>query len=295
MRIAVLGMGRMGHEVAGRLVAGGHDVTVWNRSPHKADDLAGRGATDRSGSPAGEAVRGVEVVVTLLSDDAAVRAVVIEGGVAEAITVGGGPTTLVDMSTVSPRTSQALAESVGPERFVASPVLGAPSAVRSGRAVYLVAGPPERLAALGPMFVTLSARHLELGDDPGRALVVKLLANSLLLSGVVVLGEVVATAQAAGLDDGFLRELLGSSPILAPALRDRLDNMLSGQHDAWFTTALGAKDVRLAEELAAAYGLRLPVFDAVKRRYEEAVAEGWGGDDLTAVVELNRRALGEPG
>lgn len=292
MRIAVLGMGKMGHEVAGRLLSGGHDVTVWNRSPHKADDLAGKGATDRSGSPAGEAVRGVEVVITLLSDDAAVAAVVIDGGVAEAITVGGGPTTLVDMSTVSPRTSQALAESVGPERFVASPVLGAPSAVRSGEAVYLVAGPPERLEALGPMFVTLSARRLELGDEPGRALVVKLVANSLLLSGIVVLGEVLATAQAAGLDDGFLRELLGSSPLLAPALGNRLDNMISGEHAAWFTTTLGAKDVRLAEELATAYRLRLPVLDAVKRSYEEAVAEGWGDHDLTAVVELARRRQG---
>ena len=82
MRIAVLGMGKMGHAVAGRLLEGGHEVTVWNRSPGKAGDLAGEGATDRSGQPASGAVDGAEVVITSLSDDAAVRAVVIDGGVA---------------------------------------------------------------------------------------------------------------------------------------------------------------------------------------------------------------------
>jgi uncharacterized protein YbjT (DUF2867 family) len=62
-------MGRMGHAVAGRLLEGGHEVTVWNRSPGKADDLAGKGATDRSGQPASGAVDGAEVVITSLSDD----------------------------------------------------------------------------------------------------------------------------------------------------------------------------------------------------------------------------------
>jgi len=92
MRIAVLGMGRMGHAIAGRLLEGGHQVTVWNRSPGKADDLAGNGATDRSDRPASAAVDGAEVVITSLSDDAAVRAVVIGGGVAGALarTAGGG-------------------------------------------------------------------------------------------------------------------------------------------------------------------------------------------------------------
>ena len=295
MRIAVLGMGKMGHAVAGRLLEGGHEVTVWNRSPGKADDLAGEGATDRSGQPASGAVDGAEVVITSLSDDAAVRAVVIDGGVAGALarTAGGGTATiLVDMSTVSPMTSRQLARAVGEQGFVASPILAAPAGVAGGEALYLIAGPAGPRRALTPVFANLSGRRVELGEDPGTALVVKLLSNALLLSGIVVLGEVVATARAAGLDDDFLRQFLGSSPLVAPALRNRLDHMISGRHAGWFTTALGAKDARLAEDVALDHGLHPPLIAAVKQRYQEAAAEGWADVDLTAVIELMRRGPG---
>ena len=295
MRIAVLGMGKMGHAVAGRLLEGGHEVTVWNRSPGKADDLAGEGATDRSGQPASGAVDGAEVVITSLSDDAAVRAVVIDGGVAGALarTAGGGTATiLVDMSTVSPMTSRQLARAVGEQGFVASPILAAPAGVAGGEALYLIAGTAEPRRALTPVFANLSGRRVELGEDPGTALVVKLLSNALLLSGIVVLGEVVATARAAGLDDDFLRQFLGSSPLVAPAVRNRLDHMISGRHAGWFTTALGAKDARLAEDVALDHGLHPPLIAAVKQRYQEAAAEGWADVDLTAVIELMRRGPG---
>jgi 3-hydroxyisobutyrate dehydrogenase-like beta-hydroxyacid dehydrogenase len=298
MRITVLGMGRMGHAIAERLLEGGHEVTVWNRSPGKADDLAGKGATDRSGQPASGAVDRAEVVITSLSDDAAVRAVVVDGGVAKALTrttSGRTTTILVDMSTVSPKTTRQLAHAVGEQGFVASPILATPAGVASGEALYLIAGPAEPRRALTPVFGALSGTRAELGEDPGTALVVKLLANALLLSGIAMLGEVVATARAAGLDDDFLRQFLGSSPLVAQALRNRLDNMISGRHTGWFTTALGAKDARLAEDVALDHGLRPPLIAAVKQRYEEAAAEGWADDDPTAVIELMRRGPRQSG
>jgi 3-hydroxyisobutyrate dehydrogenase-like beta-hydroxyacid dehydrogenase len=279
MRIAVLGMGKMGHAVAGRLLEGGHELTVWNRSPGKADDLAAKGATDLSGQAASDAASGAEVVITSLSDDAAVQAVIIDEGVAGALSSASGAGTaaiLVDMSTVSPKTSRHLAQVVGGQRFVAAPILGAPAGVASGEAVYLVAGPSGPRRALAPVFGTLTGRRVELGEDPGTALVVKLLSNALLLSGIAVLGEVVATARAAGLDDDFLRQFLGSSPLVAPALRNRLDNMIAGRHTGWFTTALGAKDTRLAKDMAVDLRLRLPLIEAVEQRYEDAAAEGMG-------------------
>jgi 3-hydroxyisobutyrate dehydrogenase-like beta-hydroxyacid dehydrogenase len=290
MRIAVLGMGRMGHAVAARLLEGGHELTVWNRSPGRAGDLAAKGATDLSGQAASGAVSGAEVVITSLGDDAAVEAVVINGGVARALSGGatGKTAILVDMSTVSPTTSRQLAQAVGGEQFVASPILGAPAGVESGEAFYLIAGPSQPRKALAPVFSTLAGRQVELGDDPGTALVVKLLSNAQLLSQIAVLAEVVATAQAVGLDDDFLRLFLGSSPLVAPALRNRLDNMIAGRHTGWFTTALGAKDVRLAEDMAVDLHLRTPVIEAVKRSYDEAAAAGWADDDVTAVIESVR-------
>jgi len=299
MRVAVLGMGKMGHAIAGRLLEGGHELTVWNRSPGKAGDLAAKGATDLSGQAASGAASGAEVVITSLSDDAAVQAVVIDGGVARALSsASGGVGTaaiLVDMSTVSPEISRRLAQAVGGQRFVASPILSAPAGVASGEALYLIAGPSGPRKALAPIFGTLAGRRIELGEDPGTALVVKLMANALLLSGIAVLGEVVATAQAAGLDDDFLRQFLGSSPLVAQALRNRLDNMIAGRHTGWFTTALGAKDARLAQDVAVDLRLHPPLIEAVKRRYEEAAAAGWADDDLTAVIELIRRGTDDSG
>ncbi|MGH9297019.1 MAG: NAD(P)-dependent oxidoreductase [Acidimicrobiales bacterium] len=293
MRIAVLGMGRMGHAVAGRLVDGGHDVTVWNRSPGKADSIVSKGAS-KAQTPAGAAA-GAEVVVTSLADDAAVLDVVRgeaaddSSGLLGAFEENSG-SILVDMSTVSPETAEALAE-LAHGRSLASPILGAPGAVAAGEAVYLVSGPKPCHDAASQMFATLSERVQYLGEDVKSALQLKLLANYLLLSAVAVLGEIIPVAQAVGLPEDVLRGFLESSPLVAPALRNRLEALLSGKHEGWFTTTLGAKDTRLAEELAMRQGLRLPVADLVKRRYEEAAAAGYADADLTAVIELVRGQL----
>ena len=136
------------------------------------------------------------------------------------------------------------------------------------------------------------------GEDPTMASTLKLISNYLLLAGIASLAEAVATAQAAGavataqaagLDDTFIRDYFQRLPLVAPGLRNRLDDIISGEHRGWFPTTLGAKDVRLAEELARFHGLQLPLADAVKRRYEEPMTDGWADADIAAVVELVRR------
>ena len=120
------------------------------------------------------------------------------------------------------------------------------------------------------------------------ATTLKLLSNYLLMSGIAALAETVATAQAAGLRDELIRDYLGQLPLVAPALRNRLDDIVSGDRDGWFSTTLGAKDVRLAADLARSHGVVLPLANAVKERFEEAAAQGWGDADIGAVVELLR-------
>lgn len=282
MKIAVVGMGRMGHAVAARLLAGGHGVVVWNRSPGKADDLLASGATE-AGS-VGEAAGEAELVVTSLTDDAAVLEVV-RGGLAEGLAPGA---VYADMSTVAPETAAEIAEVTG-GRSLASPILGAPAAVESGEAAYLVSGPEACFAQAAAAYESLGERVTYAGADPRRALQLKLVANYLLLTGVVALGEAVVAAQAAGVPGDQLKEFLGSSPLVAPGLRNRLDGIVGADHAGWFTTPLGAKDVGLAQQMASREGVRLPLADLVKRRYEEAAAAGYADDDLTAVVELLRQ------
>lgn len=281
MKIAVLGLGRMGREVAGRLLAGGHDVTVWNRSPGKDGELRAIGAGLAS-SP-GEAAASAELVLTSLADDSAVLSVVTgDEGVAASLAADG---VLVDASTVSPETAEQLSQATD-GRHLTSPILGSPTAVREGKAVYLVSGPKECFETARPLYGSLSEDVRYLGEDPRRALELKLLANYLLLCGNVVLSEVVATAQAIGFPDTELREFLSSSPLVAEGLRNRVDGLVRHDHSGWFTTVLGAKDVGLAEDLGRRAGVRLALADLVKRRYEEASAAGHGDEDLTAVIEL---------
>jgi 3-hydroxyisobutyrate dehydrogenase-like beta-hydroxyacid dehydrogenase len=285
MRLAVLGMGRMGRALAQRLLSGGHEITVWNRTPHKADDLVVKGV--RSAATPAEAARIAEATFMSLADDNAVREVVSgpEGAAA-----GLADGVLVDASTVSPETSAHLARAVS-GRFLAAPILGAPVAVVSGEAIYVIGGSYEIYERVRPAFEALTedGHRRYVGEDPKLASALKLLSNHLLLSGIAILAETVATAQAIGLADELISDYFGHLPVVAPALCNRLDDIVAGDHKGWFPTRLGAKDLRLAEDLAHSCGVPLPLAEAVRRRYEQAAAEGWSDADIAAVVELVRR------
>ena len=281
MRVAVLGLGAMGSAIAGRLLDAGHTLRVWNRSPGRGEELAGRGAV-RASLPV-EAVRDVEVAILSLSDDEAVRTVVLGGdGVVRGL---GAESVLVDMSTVSPDTSRAIARAVD-GRFVDAPILGAPSAVRAREATVLLGGEPELLDRLAPLFEEIAARQLRCGPA-GSGVTVKIVANLLLLGQLAVLAEAVATAQASGVGDELIAQL-GRTPLVAPALHNRLDDVIHGEHEGWFSSRLGEKDVRLARSLAASAGLDLAVAAAVESAFEQAVATGLGDRDIAAVVEVVR-------
>lgn len=285
MRLAVLGMGKMGHAVAERLLGGGHAVTVWNRTPHKADDLVAKGVREAA-TPAG-AAEATEATFASLADDDAVRTVVTG---ADGVAAGLGDGVLIDASTVSPETTAQINEAVS-GRLLASPILGAPAAVVSGEAAYLIGGPREFYDRLRSAYEALAeqGRRRYVGDDAKVATTLKLLSNYLLMSGIATLAEAVAAAQAVGLADDLIRDYFAQLPLVAPALRNRLDDIVSGDHHGWFSTALGAKDVRLAEDLARSRRVRLPLAEVVKRRYEQAAAEGWANADIAAVVELVRK------
>ena len=245
---------------------------MWNRTPDKARRPRCKGV--RPAATPAEAAQTAEAVFMSLADDDAVRAVVC-GPDGAAAGIGDG--VLVDASTVSPETSAQVARAVS-GRFLAAPILGAPAAVVSGEAIYIIGGPHELYEHVRPAFEALAdeGHRCYVGEDPKVAATLKLLSNHLLLSGIAILAETVAAAQAAsaGLADDLISDYFGDLPPVAPALRNRLDDIVSGDHKGWFATRLAAKDLRLAEELACSHGVPLPLAEAVKRRYEQAAAEG---------------------
>jgi 3-hydroxyisobutyrate dehydrogenase-like beta-hydroxyacid dehydrogenase len=282
MKIAVLGLGQMGQALATRLAAGGHEVVGWNRTPGKADGLDG---VTEAGSIA-EAVEGVDVALTMLANDEAVRAVVLgeTGVVAELHPTG----VLVDCSTISPKLSDELADAAGRGRFAAVPVLGSPQAVAAGEASYLVGGADHVVDRLGPMLESLSSKRRRY-PLPALALAAKVSSNLLLLAGVVALSEAAASGRAGGLDDDALRALFADSPMVAPGVANRLDAVLTGDTPGWWSTTLGAKDAGLAVSLAATASTELPVASAVRQRYLDAARAG-ADDDIASVTRLYRRS-----
>jgi 3-hydroxyisobutyrate dehydrogenase len=283
MDIAVLGMGRMGQAVARRLLGGGHDVVVWNRSPGKAEKVVAAGGWEAHSIA--EAVSGREVVVTSLANDDAVRQVALgDGGIRSAI---GPEAVYADCSTVSPALSTELAGSF--PLFLALPILGSPAAVETGQAIYLAGGDAAVVARLEPMLATLSDK-VRRYDTPAKAACGKLANNLMLLAEVAALAEAIAVARAGGLSDDEIRELLGQSPLLAPGVKNRFEGVLTGDHEPWWSTVLGAKDAGLAVDAAKAAGIDLPLTQLVQALYGEAAAAGDGDDDIVAVAKRYRSA-----
>jgi 3-hydroxyisobutyrate dehydrogenase-like beta-hydroxyacid dehydrogenase len=278
MKVAVLGMGAMGRAIASRLIDADDQLRLWNRSPGKAGELVARGATEfRSPREAGE---GAEVVVSSLTDDDAVRAVLMDGA-APAL-----PHNLpvVDCSTVSPDTARLIAAEYR-GFFVSAPIAGTPAMVESGDALYMVAGPPALLEQLKPLWSSMSASTQRVGGDVGAALVVKLLVNYLLMAEVAVLAEAVSFGQGAKLPDGLIVEVLKASASTKAA--SKVEGLVAGRHDGSFPPAMAAKDVHLFLEAASAQP-KSSVAAAVADPYDEAVRSGIDSGDFGAIVELLR-------
>ena len=279
MDIAVLGMGRMGRALAGRLLEGGHRVAVWNRSKGKAAEIVSAGG--READSVADAVQGVDVVITMLANDDAVRDVAL-GKLRSSI---ADRTIYVDCSTVSPKLSGELAGAF-PGRFLVLPVLGSPLAVRAGQATYLAGGNGRLVDRLAPVLSSLS-NTVRRYDTAPLALTAKLATNLLLLSEVVALAESFAVGRSGGLTDDQLRELMSSNPLVA-GLKNRFEGVLTGSQDGWWTTVLGAKDAGLAIDISRGADVDLPVAQVVQQLYDKAAASGLDDADIAAVTELYR-------
>src|SRR5438132_3199220 len=149
MDVAIAGLGRMGMPIAERILAAGHGLTAYNRTPGKVESLVGQGA--KAAGAHGELLREAEVCVTVLADDAALEEVV---SAPDGILAGARPdTVLVDMSTVSVAASGRVAAAAGQAgvHFVRAPVSGNPSVVRAGHLAVIVSGPSEPFERVAPL------------------------------------------------------------------------------------------------------------------------------------------------
>lgn len=288
-KLAFCGLGRMGEPMAGRLLDAGHDLVVWNRTPERADRLVERGARQAE-SPA-EAAGGVEAVFTMLSTPEALEAVVFGGepaglrgpnalaGLAEGLGPGA---TLVDLSTVGPDAVRAVADRLpdGVEMLDA-PVLGSVPQATDGTLKVFVGGPDETFSRWRPVLEELGRpRHL---GPLGAGASMKLVANSCLGALMTALGEALALADALGLDQAAVLDVLSESPIGATT-KSKRERIESGEYPPNFTLELATKDLRLVTEAAERLGVDAKVATAARAHFEAAGGTGFGDVDYSAVI-----------
>jgi 3-hydroxyisobutyrate dehydrogenase-like beta-hydroxyacid dehydrogenase len=282
MRVAIVGLGRMGRAFADRLLDEGHEMSVWNRTPGRADALQERGA--RVMGSADDVGDEVDVVFLFLADDQSTLDVAAPNGAARA---SWAQTVVVNTGTVALEVITALAKAYG-DRFVNAQILGAPQAVRSGVASFVVGGLASARAALVPVW-TVFAGALDVGDRPETAAIIKLLNNQMLLVQLAVIAETVRAGRAAGIDDTTLAATLRGSLMMPAGLRNRIDVLFDPDHAGWFTSVQAAKDVSLALDLAKG-GAPLPVTEAARDAYRQVAQDGWQTHDVAALVEYGWRA-----
>jgi 3-hydroxyisobutyrate dehydrogenase-like beta-hydroxyacid dehydrogenase len=256
-----------------------------DRTPHKAHDLVAKGAREAA-TPAAAAEE-TEATFTSLADDDAVRTVVTAH---DGVAAGLGDGVLIDASTVSPDTTADLAEAVR-GGLLASPILGSPTAVVSRGAAYLIGGPRELYDWLAPAYDVLAPaeRQVYVGEDARVAITLKLLSNYLLMSGIATLAEAVATAQAVGLPDEFIRDYLGQLPLVAPALRNRLEDIISATMTAGSRRRSGRRTSGWPRTLPTRTACLCHSPTPSGGGSRKAAAQGWADADIGAVVELLRK------
>jgi 3-hydroxyisobutyrate dehydrogenase-like beta-hydroxyacid dehydrogenase len=286
-RVAFIGLGRMGHSMAGRYVEAGFDVSVWNRSKAKAEDLVARGARWAT-SPA-EAAGDADAVVTMVADDEASRAVWL-GEHGAGVTARPG-TLAIECSTISHAHVFELARELRSRGliYLDCPVTGLPDAAASGKLTLLVGAEAADLERARPFLAPLSSviRHF---GAVGSGTAFKLINNLMGAAQIASLAEGVAMAEQAGLDMKIVAEQLATGAVASPQVIRHSRRMIARDFSgASFTAALRHKDAAYAVALAESLLAAPPVMGrAAVAAYDVAKAAA-PDDDEGKMIEIVSR------
>ncbi len=281
-RVAWLGAGSMGLPMAERVLAAGHDVTVWNRTPSRAEPLVAKGAALAT-TPA-EAARNADVVVTMLADSKALGSVLTgSDGVVSTIAANA---VLIEMSTIGPRALEHAATLLpGGTELLDAPVLGSVPQAQDGTLRIFVGGDPSTYDRCSELLASMGEpRHL---GPLGSGAAMKLVVNSSLVSLMTTLGEALTLADALDLDQQLVLDILSDSPIGA-TVRSKRELLDSGRYPPRFRLALAAKDARIAVETAEALGCDPRVGRAARSWLEDAIEKDLGDLDYSSVIAFAR-------
>jgi 3-hydroxyisobutyrate dehydrogenase-like beta-hydroxyacid dehydrogenase len=282
--LAFCGLGVMGLPMAVRLAAAGHRVRVWNRTPGRDADALAAGAV-AAATPA-EAARDADAAITMLSGPEALAEVALSpDGVAAALAPGGA---LIEMSTVGPDAVRTLAERLaGRVAVLDAPVTGSAPQAAAGTLRIMVGATAEEFARWREVLAAMG-EPVHVGP-PGTGAALKLVVNAATAALTALLAEALVLGDRLGVDQAVALDALAASPmgIIVERTRDKIER---GSYPPAFKLALAAKDLGLADRLAAEGGLELRLAGAARSRLQAAERDGLGELDFSAVVAHLRGA-----
>ena len=290
--VAFIGLGIMGGPMAANLVTAGFDVTGYNRSPDKVKALVEAGG--KGAESVAEAVRGAEVIITIVPDSPDVEEVT---GGDDGIFAHAEPGAIyIDMSSIRPDVSVRVAEAgrAAGLRVLDAPVSGGEAGAIEGSLSIMVGGEAEDVEAARPVLDALGRTIVHVGPA-GSGQTVKA-ANQLIVAvNIEALAEAVVFLEAYGVDTDAALEVLGGGLAGSTVLDRKGQTMLKREFAPGFRLALHHKDLGIVQSAAREAGVVIPLGAVVSQLVAALVARGDGGLDhsglLTLVAEMSGRAL----
>jgi 3-hydroxyisobutyrate dehydrogenase-like beta-hydroxyacid dehydrogenase len=276
----------MGQPMAANLLKAGHDLTVYNRTRNRADELAKQGA--RVAASPREAATGAEVLITMLADDAALESVMSgEQGALLGLSRGA---IHASMSTIGHGLSRRLDDehkSRG-QGYIAAPVFGRPDAAQAAKLWIVAAGPAAAIERCRPLFDAMGQGVEMVGDDPPRANVVKLAGNFILAAAIEAMGEAFALVRKHGVEPARFLEIVNGRLVRSPVYENYGNLIVNRRWEpAGFKLRHGLKDVRLALAAGDEVSAPMPVASLLRDHYLAAMSRGWGEIDWAALARVS--------
>ena len=290
MKIAFIGLGRMGIGMARNLLRAGHALAVYNRTREKAEPLAREGA--RAADSPADACRDVEVVMTMVADDHAVEEVVFGNqGIASAMKQD---CIHLSHSTISTEFARRLTAEHAQRKqgYLSVPVFGRPDAAQSGKLLVVAGGPSEVIKRCRPLFDAIGRQTFVVGAEPWQANVAKLCGNFMVSGVIEAFGEAYATLRKAGVAPQAFLEIMDS--LLGSAVIANYGRIIAQEQfePAQFALHLGLKDLRLMLATANECGAPMPLASLVHDHFLSALAQGQRDLDWSSMTRLLARNAG---
>jgi 3-hydroxyisobutyrate dehydrogenase len=289
-RVAVLGIGAMGHGMATSALRAGIPTVVWNREPEATRDLAELGA--EVAESAADAAGRAAIVVTMVTDADAVISIARDQGMLAALAPGA---IWVQMSTIGVAGIEMVAAVVDDERrdvtLVDAPVSGSKDPAAQGQLTIFASGPDEARSRVAPLFDALGQHTIWVGAV-GAGSRLKVVNNTWLAFGAEEVVASVALARRLGLETDTVVDALGGGPLVSPWQAAKLQRIAQGEFSAQFALSLALKDVHLA--LQAADDDRFAALACLADEWQQVVDQGLGDQDLTVVTRALEQQGGTP-